>query len=113
MSFKEIQNLVYEEYVTNGYADFWRKTDSPLTQKIADIAEFGFITTEIAEGIEEMFKSYDYQNGNSDELGLECADVVIRVMNFCSRLGIDLERMIIIKHEKNMLRGYLHGKPKE
>lgn len=40
----------------------------------------------------------------------EYADIVIRVMDQCARLGIDLERAILAKMAYNETRPHLHGK---
>lgn len=40
----------------------------------------------------------------------EVADIVIRLMDYCVRRGIDLERVIRLKHEFNAGRPFKHGK---
>lgn len=40
----------------------------------------------------------------------ELADFVIRALDVSSRLGIDIQRAIEIKHEYNKTRPYKHGK---
>jgi len=111
----EIQELVFQEYIKNGYLDFWSlnildffglpiKTYKKL-QKIADIAEIGFFTTEIGESIENRFK-----NKSNFELGLECADIIIRILNFMSRKNLNATFFILEKHKQNLKRGLLHGK---
>lgn len=42
-------------------------------------------------------------------LASELADAVIRIMDFAGYKGIDLEAMIIRKHEFNKSRAYKHG----
>jgi hypothetical protein len=44
------------------------------------------------------------------EFSFECADIIIRLMNFCSRNDIDLQTAILEKNKKNLTRGKLHGK---
>jgi len=110
----EIQTLLKEEYVQNGYMDMWcldlYQTDLPsMSQRIYDLAEIGLWTTEVAEALEDTRKKTD-----NDELRAkwaeEGADVIIRVLNFFTRKEIDAEKAIIEKHHKNMNRGKLHGK---
>lgn len=43
-------------------------------------------------------------------IAAELADVVIRVMDLCGALGIDLEAVMRLKHEYNVSRPYKHGK---
>jgi NTP pyrophosphatase (non-canonical NTP hydrolase) len=39
----------------------------------------------------------------------EAADAVIRIMDMCQGLGVDLEHAINLKHEYNKTRPYRHG----
>lgn len=49
------------------------------------------------------------QMGKPDGFPIELADVVIRVMDTCEALGIDLEEMIALKHAYNTSRPHRHG----
>lgn len=100
MELKDLQEVVYGEYKRNGFEEAFNKKDVT-----GDIAELGFITTEIGEAIEWACKVDKWEN-----LPLELADIVIRVMNFCNRKGIDLERAILTKNSINENRGKLHGR---
>lgn len=40
----------------------------------------------------------------------EYADIIIRALDQCRRLGIDIQRAIEIKHAYNKTRPHLHGK---
>lgn len=40
----------------------------------------------------------------------EYADIVIRALDQCRRLGIDIQRAIEAKHAYNRTREYKHGK---
>jgi NTP pyrophosphatase (non-canonical NTP hydrolase) len=100
---KEIQELVYLEYQKNGYRLMWN-TVSP--SKVGDIAELGLIITEVSEAIEVIRNNSD----NLENLAEECADMIIRVMNFMSRKHLDVTQAILDKHNINMNREILHGK---
>lgn len=39
----------------------------------------------------------------------EMADIIIRVLDSCVRLGVDIEHAVISKHEFNKSRSYRHG----
>lgn len=108
MDFEEIQKELFREYVKNGYLEEWTFSIIPTTtQKKLDIAELGLITTEISEAIEEIRK----ENTDIAHLSVECADIIIRTLNFMSRLGvINMEGIILFKYKKNMKRKRLHGK---
>jgi NTP pyrophosphatase (non-canonical NTP hydrolase) len=71
---------------------------------------------EIIKTLEKYRKSESYnkckfyiykQNSNLPE---ELADIVIRVFSFAGGNGIDLQKAIDDKIEKNMTREHLHGK---
>jgi len=99
MEFSEIQKLVYSEYKKNGFEEEFNKHDA-----IGDIAELGLITTEISEAIETI----RYSNTRK-HLCFELADIVIRVLNFANRKGINLEFFIQQKNDINQQRNKFHG----
>lgn len=61
------------------------------------------IHSEVSEAL-EAFRKDDMAN-----FAEEMADVVIRVLDVCGGLGIDLGRGILDKLAKNRQRGYKHG----
>jgi len=109
MDFKELKKLVLLEYKKNGYFDEWEKARKILKKHgivgIVELAEVGLFVTEVAEGMEEI------RNNNKEKLATELADTIIRIMNFASRRGINLEDAILRKHKKNLKREKLHGRP--
>lgn len=62
------------------------------------------IVSELGEA-EEALRHNDW-DGFCEEL----ADVVIRIADLCGGLGIDLEKEVLEKMEKNKTRPYKHGK---
>ena len=50
---------------------------------------------------------------NKEELAEEMADIFIRLANACEVMGIDLEKEVKKKHEKNRLREKLHGRKRK
>lgn len=103
MRIQELQEFLYREYCENGYSEMWNKG-----QRLGDLAEIGLFITEIAEAQEEIriHGVVSFEN-----LYVECADIIIRVMNFMTRKGCkDIEKVIYEKTLKNKTRGYLHGK---
>jgi len=114
MHLSKIQKLIYEEYVQNGYEKMWNvdlyQTDLPSrTQRIFDLAEIGLWNTEVSETLEDT-RSLGENEHLRDKWAEEGADVIIRVLNFLSRKGIDAEKAILNKNEKNLIRGEKHGK---
>jgi hypothetical protein len=112
MELNQIQKLVYEEYVKNGYELMWNNTYRTDGYELAeitrknDLCELGLIDTEITEAKEEV-RNLVINNAN---LAKECADVIIRVLNFMSRKGLNAEEAILNKHTKNMNRESRHGR---
>lgn len=104
MTISEIQTEVHALAVKNG----WYNPTKSIGEHLA------LIHSEVSEALEA------YREG--DELvGLEwdgdkpvgflseMADVVIRVMDVCEYLEMDLESAIIAKHKYNTTRPYRHG----
>lgn len=73
------------------------------------------MVAELAEAYEEV-KTGDvsyFRRGENDRpegLGIELADVFLFLCDFCESKGIDLEKMVEIKHEYNKKRARMHGK---
>lgn len=104
MGLKELQKQLFIEYTKNGYLKMW---NDAKPEGIGDLAELGLIGTEISEAI-EVIRSKIAKDPL--ELAMECADIIIRTMNFMSRKGIDVSDAIWKAHQKNLKRGHLHGK---
>jgi len=125
VTLKEIQLHVFEEYKRNGYfhewdayqwlkkfncVPVWTTLNLEILKKLQkrlDIAELGLFDTEVTEAKEEIRKKGKL---NKVALGFECADIIIRTLNFMSRKGLDAEYFLTKKAEKNSQRDYLHGK---
>jgi NTP pyrophosphatase (non-canonical NTP hydrolase) len=66
-------------------------------------AIIALITSEASEAL-EAFRKNDYENFKE-----ELADVIIRTLDCCGGLDIDIEEEIMKKMEKNRQRSYRHG----
>ncbi len=62
------------------------------------------IVTELAEAME------GYRKQDHDNFREELADAFIRLFDLCGGMGIDIEKEIAAKSEKNKARPYKHGK---
>lgn len=77
------------------------------------------IHSEVSEALEEwragvppseIYFSKDKQGNDKPEgIGIELADVLIRVLDYCAKEGIDIDYMLKVKHEYNKTRPYRHG----
>lgn len=66
-------------------------------------AVLALVTSEVSEAL-EAFRHNDL--GNFAE---ECADTIIRVLDLAAGLGLDMDRAVREKLEKNKTRGHRHG----
>ena len=96
-SIKEWQSTVIEWAISKGFN--WTKddVDTMLLRLHSEVSEAS-----------EALRDDDYK-GFAEEL----ADVFIRLVNLCEVWGIDLEKEVIDKHNKNMDRPNLHGRKKK
>lgn len=70
------------------------------------------IHSEVSEALDE------YRNGNMntyfsgvkpDGFDIEVADIIIRILDICAYLEINIDKAIKVKHEYNKTRPYRHG----
>jgi len=66
-------------------------------------AVLALVTTETSEAV-EAFRKNDYENFKE-----EIADQIIRLLDICGGLKIDIDKEIRNKLEKNKLRSHRHG----
>lgn len=85
---KELQKIVYQNKVDHNF----NVTDIPF--------EFCLLMTEVAEA----FRSRD-----TDEYGEELADIAIYLLGLAEIGGVDLEKEIVKKIEKNRRRKYFQN----
>ena len=112
MELSQIQKIVFVEYKENGYLSMWQPKawfETDYNQRIRDIAELSLIVTEVSEAIEEIRKP-KHEERRIPELAKECADIIIRTLNFMSRKEFNAEKIILHKNKININRGKLHGK---
>ncbi len=72
--------------------------------------------SELSEALEEYRQGRNptltYQmvdSGKPEGIPTELADCVIRILDYCAHVGIDIEHAIQMKHEYNKTRPYKHG----
>ena len=112
MVFNTLVKNAYENAVKHGFwedvEEKWLRIAFKDKENKVDVNAIGnrlmLVTGEVAEAHEALRKN-DRVN-----FAEELADIVIRVADLAGGLGIDLEKEIIDKMEKNKLREYKHGK---
>lgn len=72
--------------------------------------------SELSEALEALRRNadpthvhYRESDGKPEGCGMELADCVLRIANFCEQVGIDLAQMIRIKAAFNRTRAHRHG----
>jgi NTP pyrophosphatase (non-canonical NTP hydrolase) len=79
---------------------FWDEERNPAEAMM-------LVVCECAEVVEAMRVGSGLQ---SEKVGEECADIIIRMMDFCGGFGIDIETAIWNKMQYNKTRPIMHGK---
>ena len=62
-----------------------------------------------AEDERTGFGNYHMEHQKPEGIPSELADVIIRIFDMCGKYGIDMESMLIKKHDFNKTRPYKHG----
>lgn len=102
-----INDFVAEVHTTAVEHGWWEGDTFNVPEKLA------LIHSEISEALEhyrnEEKEIFFGPDGKPDGFAIELADAVIRIMDLCGKMGIDLEGAIKLKHEFNKERPYRHG----
>ncbi len=76
------------------------------------LSKLALVTSEVSEAVEAVRNGEPHLNiveGKPEGIGAELADVVIRVMDLCEALDINLETCMVVKAEYNRTRPHRHG----
>lgn len=103
-NFAEVTQRVHALAVANG----WWGAEPNIPEKLA------LVHSELSEALEcyrnnEMTTTISASYDKPEGFGVELADAVIRILDLCGYLGIDLGVEIERKHNYNMTRPYRHG----
>lgn len=114
MEFYDIQKEVAKTARDNGW--YRDKNGRKVKRNIGEV--IALMHSELSEALEEwrtgrsVTEVYFDTNGNGEKpcgFPTELADTVIRIMDTCESLGINLEQVILLKNEYNKTRGFRHG----
>ena len=100
-----MRDEVHELAKSKGWHD-----DEPLSvDGIA--AKLTLIHSEVSEALEEVRNGETDRvvNGKPEGISYELADVLIRVLDLCGKLEVDIGHAVHRKHAFNMSRSHRHG----
>lgn len=107
MSVAEIQQAVHNTAVDKGWWDGVELTPSEILSKLA------LVHSEVSEAVEEVrvrdIRDVYLEGEKPCGFAIECADVVIRIMDLCGKAGVSLEEAIEMKMKYNQTRPHRHG----
>lgn len=71
------------------------------------------VVSEVSEALEafrrDEMETYYTSEGKPEGFWTELSDAVIRIMDLAGAYNVDLEHVIVLKHEYNKTRSYRHG----
>ena len=112
--FRAIQRAVHKTAVEHGWWEGLEETQHLSDRQIAEIGtvKVALMHSELSEALEEL-RCGRYalwtDEGKPEGMSVELADAVIRIMDLCEFLGIDLLAALRVKAAYNETRPYRHG----
>ena len=105
MDITQIKKEIYSTALEKGWWD--NPVESPMDKMI-------LFHNEISEAVEEyrnghLMGEIYYKDEKPEGVPIELADCIIRMLDFCERYNIPIEKAIEVKMQYNKSRPYRHG----
>jgi NTP pyrophosphatase (non-canonical NTP hydrolase) len=104
----------YNEKISLISSELGEATEAMRTNKYCELTkeqlEIMFNIQEEIDGYRDFKYQASYQTHIKDTFQDEIADAMIRLLDLCYKMDIDIEKFIILKMEYNKLRDVKHGK---
>lgn len=102
MNINKLAKAIHNNAVEHG----WWEEDRSVAEIIA------LCHSELSEALEAYRNREPLvwdNNGKPDGIAVELIDCVIRVFDYLAQTGVDIEKIMLEKHEFNKSRPYKHG----
>jgi NTP pyrophosphatase (non-canonical NTP hydrolase) len=104
MSLNELAKKIHQNAVNHG----WWENERSLPEILM------LCVSELSEALEEVRNGHDVKEvyikeGKPEGVPTELADCIIRILDYCGHVGIDIQKVLEEKHVYNKGRTYRHG----